>query len=77
VHPLEEDADGLSVELALGAKRKADVLHLLLVIVRRDLEGHEVDEVLATGLLQLRKHVLRRAHHAEVDVLGGARSVEA
>jgi hypothetical protein len=67
---------------ALSREPKAVVLHpvvldLRVVVVRPDLEGHEVAEVLETGLLQLRKHVLGRAHHAEIDVLRGARPVEA
>jgi hypothetical protein len=79
-------AEGLAVdsarELALAAEAEPVVLHavvldLRVVVVRRNLERHEVAEVLATGLLQLREEVLQRAHHAEVDVLRGARSFEA
>ena len=80
------DAEGLPVELArelaLRSEPKPVVLHpvvldLRVVVVRPDLERHEVAEVLATGLLQLREHVVRRTHHAEVDVLRSARSFEA
>ena len=78
------DTEGLPIELAREptAKPEAVVLHpvvldLRVVVVRPDLERHEVAEVLATGLLQLRKQILRRAHHAEVDVLRRACSVEA
>lgn len=43
-----------------------------MVLVRNDFEDHEVTKVLATGRLQLCKHLVRRAIHPEIDVFRGA-----
>jgi hypothetical protein len=60
-------AEWLSVdlprELARGAKAKPVVLHAVVldrrvIIIRDNLECHEVAKVLASGLLQLREHVV-------------------
>src|SRR6185295_1727839 len=75
------DPEGLTVEpagqLALGAEAEPVVLELGVVVVGPDLERHEVGEVAAPRLLQLRKHLTRRTHQPEVDVPGGAGPFEA
>jgi hypothetical protein len=46
-------------------------------LVGADLEEHEVTEVATTGLLELRKNLVLRAHDAQVDILRGSRALEA
>ncbi len=79
------DAERLAVklprELALAAETKplvlqAIILNLGMVSVGIHLEGHEVAEVPTAGVLQSGEHVLRRAHHSQVDVLRGAGALE-
>ena len=69
-------------ESALGAIAKAVVAHPLVldlgvIRIRLDLEQHVVAEVEAACFLEQLEHVVGRAHHAKVDVLGGPRPGEA
>ena len=68
-------------EAALRSKAEAVVAHPLVldlgvIGVRLNFEQHAVTEVEATCLLEQLQHVAGRAHHAEVDVLGGSRPRE-
>lgn len=62
---------------AVALVRHAVVLNLWLRCIANDLEGHEVAQLSSARLLKLGEQILGRAHHPKVDVLRGARAVEA
>ena len=72
----------LPAQLAFGAEAEpvvlqSIVLDLGVVGVRSELEAHEIAQVETTRLLQPLEHPLRRAHHTQVDVVGGACAFQA
>ena len=80
------DAEALAVdlasELALSAKAEAVLpraveVHLGLLSVRLNFEGHEIAEVGSSGFLKAREGVLRRSVEAQVHVPRGPGSFEA
>lgn len=80
VHP-EDLAIQPTCHPALGAEPLALVLDprpcdVGMARVRADLEGHEIPEIEATGLLEPLEQRRRRAGQAEVDVSRGARALE-
>ena len=80
------DREGLAVhlsgELALCAEPEPFVVHPVVldrgvIVVGADLKSHEVVKAAPSGILELGKCVVRRAHQSQVDILGGSRPLEA